>query len=57
MASSDDPRSDRACDEMGDLGGFQDSRTEFDSTIPDSDRGSQKAFEFVHKALGDCYLG
>ena len=42
--TNDDPRSDKACDKMVDLEGFQDSRTEFDSTIPDSDKGSQKAF-------------
>ena len=55
MASTgDDPRSERACDKMVDREGFQDSRTEFDSNIPDSDRGSQKAHEGSLKAMGDC---
>jgi hypothetical protein len=55
MASSgNDPRSARACDEMVDLEGRQDARTEDDSTIPDSDRGTEKANEGAEKALGDC---
>jgi hypothetical protein len=33
---------------------FQDSRTEFDSNIPDSDQGSQKAHEGSVEAMGDC---
>jgi hypothetical protein len=57
MASSEnDPRSDKACDEMLDLEGKQDARTESDSTIPDSDTGSRKAHEGSLKALGDCPL-
>ena len=51
-----DPRAEQACDKMVDLEGKQDARTEFDSTIPDSDRGTQKAFEGSHRALGDCPL-
>ena len=55
MASSgDDPRAAIACDEMIDLEGRQDARTEPDSTIPDSDRGTEKANEGAEKALGDC---
>ena len=56
FASDDDPRSDRACDNMVKLEGKQDARTEPDSTIPDSDRGSQKAHEGSEKAAGDCDL-
>jgi hypothetical protein len=53
MASlDDDPRSDRACEEMVTLEGKQDARTEPDSPIPDSDQGSRKAFEGAQKA--DC---
>ena len=55
MASSaNDPRSDRECDV--DLEGRQDARTEPDSTIPDSDTGTEKANEGAEKALGDCPL-
>jgi hypothetical protein len=46
--------SGRACDEMVDLEGRQDARTEPDSTIPDSDTGTEKANEGAEKALGDC---
>ena len=55
MASADDdPRSDRACEEMVRLEGSQDARTEPDSSIPDNDLGSWKAFEGSLKAMGDC---
>lgn len=53
-SADDDPRSDRACDEMVDLEGFQDTKTEYDSTIPSSDRGTEKANEGAHKALSNC---
>lgn len=57
MASADDdPRSDRACDEMVRLEGSQDTRTEPDSTLPDSPTGAQKAFEGSHRAVGGCSL-
>ncbi len=55
-SAQDDPRSDRACDEMLRLEGSQDARTEPDSTLPDSPTGAQKAFEGSHRALGDCPL-
>jgi len=43
MASTgEDPRSEQACDKMVDREAFQDSRTGFDSNIPDSNTGSQK---------------
>jgi hypothetical protein len=43
IASSDnDPRSDRACDEMVDLEGKMDAREELDSDHPASDTGKQK---------------
>jgi hypothetical protein len=55
MASADDdPRSDRACEEMVRLEGSQDARTEPDSSIPDNDIGSWKAFEGSLKAMGNC---
>lgn len=57
FASDDDPRSDRACENMLDLEGKQDARTEPDSDHPDSDRGAQKAHEGSVKALGDCPVG
>jgi hypothetical protein len=57
IASSDnDPRSDRACDEMVDLEGKMDARGELDSDHPASDTGKQKSHEGAHKALGDCPL-
>jgi hypothetical protein len=53
-STGEDPRSEAACDKMVDREAFQDSRTEFDSNIPDSDQGSQKAHEGSLKAMGDC---
>lgn len=57
MASAqDDPRSDKACENMPDLEGKQDVRTQPDSTLPDSDQGAraQKAHEGSVKALRNC---
>jgi hypothetical protein len=53
-SAQDDPRSDKACENMLDLEGKQDVRTEPDSTLPDSDQGAQKAHEGSVKALGNC---
>jgi hypothetical protein len=58
FASDDGPtRSDRACENMLDLVGKRDARTEPNSDHPDSDRGAQKAHEGSVKALGDCPVG
>ena len=55
MASADDdPQSDRACDEMVDLEVRKDARIEDESTIPDSDRGTEIAKEGAEEAIGDC---
>lgn len=53
-SAQDDPRSDKTCENMLDLEGKQDVRTEPDSTHPDSDQGARKAHEGSVKALGDC---
>ena len=49
--ADDDPRSDRACEEMVRIEGYRDARTEPDSSIPDNDIGSWKAFEGSLKVL------
>jgi hypothetical protein len=45
MTTGEDPRSERACDEMVEIEAKQDSREDPDSPIPDSDTGSEKAHD------------